>query len=103
MQRAKFKLGQIVTHRNYGYRGIVVDVDPMYEGSEDWYEEVAVSRPDRSRPWYHVLVDEHEHETYVAEEHLERDESGQPVVHPDLDLFVSGDIRRGYTSRHTFN
>ncbi|EDY87323.1 hypothetical protein GP5015_2502 [gamma proteobacterium HTCC5015] len=39
----------------------------------------------------------------MAEEHLEIDDSGQPVVHPDMDVFISGDSPAGYSSRHTFN
>lgn len=103
MQRAKFRLGQVIIHSQYGYRGVVVDVDPCYQGTDEWYEEVAVSRPSREAPWYHVLVDEHEHETYVAEQHLESDESEMPVVHPDLDIFVSDFHDGAYTSRHTMN
>lgn len=102
MQLAKFSIGQVVGHYKYGYRGIVVDVDPVFSGSDQWYEQVAVSRPDKSRPWYHILVDEHDYETYVAEEHLFADGTEEPVDHPELEDFL---IQQGnqYVTRYTVN
>ena len=32
-------------------------VDGEFAGSDEWYEEVARSRPPKDQPWYHVLVD----------------------------------------------
>ncbi len=82
--RAAFRLGQLVHHKLFDYRGVVVDVDPAFQGSERWYEAMARSRPPRDRPWYHVLVHEAAHRTYVAERNLEVDESGDPVAHPEI-------------------
>ena len=81
-KRAKFSVGQLVHHRLFDYRGVVVDADSHFEGSEEWYQQVARSRPPRDAPWYHVLPDGAAHTTYVAERHLEPDESGAPVRHP---------------------
>lgn len=88
-EEAKFHVGQLITHLKFGYRGVVFDVDPIFSGSEEWYETMARSRPPRDKPWYHVLVDGAEHTTYVAERHLEADESGRPVVHPLIDSLFS--------------
>ena len=79
---AKFFVGQIVNHKRFDYRGVVFDVDATFQGTDEWYELVARSRPPKHLPWYHVLVDGAEHTTYVAERHLESDEGGQPVRHP---------------------
>jgi len=84
--RAKFSVGQIVHHTKFDYRGVVVDVDPVFQGTEEWYERVAVSRPPKDQPWYHVLVHQSEVETYVAERHLEIDDSDEPVDHPYVPL-----------------
>ena len=65
----------------------MVDVDASFQGSEAWYDAMARSRPPKDQPWYHVLVHEAEHMTYVAERNLEPDESGEPVVHPILDHY----------------
>ncbi len=82
--KAKFDIGQLVHHLRFDYRGVIVDVDASYQGTEEWYHEVARSRPPRDRPWYHVLVHEAEHTTYVAERHLELDPSPEPIEHPLL-------------------
>lgn len=87
--RAAFYVGQVVHHKRFDYRGVVVDVDPTYQGTEEWYQQVALSRPPKDRPWYHVLVHGSEHETYVAERHLEPDVSGAPIRHPNVSDFFS--------------
>lgn len=83
--RARFAVGQLVRHLRFDYRGVVADVDATFQGTEEWYERMARSRPPKDRPWYHVLVDGAQHTTYVAERHLEDDPSGRPVRHPLLD------------------
>ena len=86
---AQFGVGMLVVHRRFGYRGVIVDVDPDFQLSDEWYEQVARSRPPRDKPWYHVLVDEAEHMTYVAERHLREDISGEPIRHPQLAEFFT--------------
>ena len=79
---ARFFVGQIVHHVRFDYRGVVFDVDPTFQGPEEWYEQVARSRPPKDRPWYHVLVDGAAHTTYVAERNLEPDAENKPIRHP---------------------
>ena len=87
---ARFSPGDLITHRLFGYRGVVVDVDADFQLSDEWYENVARSRPPRDEPWYHVLVDGAQHTTYVAEQNLDADETGLPIDHPLIDhLFAS--------------
>ena len=89
---ARFSIGQIVQHRLFGYRGLVSDVDPTFQLTDEWYEQVARSRPPKDRPWYHVLPDGAQHMTYVAERNLEEDASAEPIQHPLVDaLFELGD------------
>ncbi len=80
----KFFVGQIVYHDRFNYRGVIIDVDATFQGSEAWYEQVARSRPPKDKPWYRILVDGGEHETYVAERHLEAATDTGPVSHPGL-------------------
>ena len=87
--RAKFSVGDLIHHRLFNYRGVIVDVDRKFQGTEDWYNQVAKSRPPKNKPWYHVLVDENTHSTYVAEQNLEADESLEPINHPVLDRYFS--------------
>jgi len=88
--RARFAPGELVHHRRFDYRGVVVDVDPEFSLEDAWYERNAVSRPPRDRPWYHVLVDGSAATTYVAERNLEADDSDEPVRHPLVEHFFSG-------------
>ncbi len=83
----RFSIGQLVHHRLFDYRGVIVDVHPRFQGTEQWYETMARSRPPRDKPWYHVLVDGATHSTYVAERNLEADDLALPVEHPMLDQF----------------
>ena len=85
-----FFIGQLVHHLKFDYRGVIIDVDAQFEGSEAWYQQVARSRPPKDRPWYHVLVHDSEQMTYVAERHLEPDSSGEAVNHPALALYFDG-------------
>ena len=87
--RAQFTVGDLVRHRLFDYRGVVVDVDPNFQSSEEWYEMVAKSRPPKDKPWYHVLVHQAVHSTYVAERNLEPDQNASPIQHPMLDEFFS--------------
>ncbi len=84
--RNKFHRGQVVRHKLFDYRGVVVGVDETFQLPEEWYEQVARSRPPKDQPWYHVLVHGAQQTTYVAERNLELG-SGQAVEHPLLSRF----------------
>ena len=88
-KRTRFDIGDIVCHRLFDYRGVIVDVDTHFELSDLWYEQIARSRPPKNKPWYHVLVDGATHTTYVAERNLLIDENPAPIAHPMLTHFFS--------------
>ena len=48
-KNAKFSLGQIVYHSKFKYRGVIVDADPNFQGTDEWYESVAKSKPDKNK------------------------------------------------------
>ncbi len=102
-ERARFGVGALVQHRLFGYRGVVFDVDATFEGSDEWYDQMARTRPPKDAPWYHVLVHDATHTTYVAERNLEPDPSGAPVRHPLLEHFF--DVFEGgrYDRSHSLN
>lgn len=103
IRNSRFGVGDVVHHRKFDYRGVIVDIDPEFQLTEEWYNTVATSRPPKDQPWYHVLVDEATHITYVAERHLERDETTEPIAHPLLTSFFSrfegGRYRRRQTTQ----
>lgn len=100
---AKFAVGQIVHHKRFDYRGVIIDVDPEFRGSQEWYEQVALSRPPKDEPWYHVLRDGTGHRTYVAERNLEADASREPIQHPEVDDFFLHLSKDGYVPRQRGN
>lgn len=69
--RPKFQIGQLIRHKLFHYHGVVIGVDPCFRSSEEWYQNVAKSRPPKEKPWYHVLVSDGNQRTYVAERNLE--------------------------------
>lgn len=81
-----FEVGQLVSHRRYGYRGIVVAVDTECRADAAWYGSNR-SKPARDQPWYHVLVHDSDQVTYAAQSSLRADESDDDVRHPLLDQF----------------
>ena len=87
---ADFSVGELIHHKRFEYRGVVVDVDPTFQLSDDWYDQVARSRPPKDAPWYHVLVDGSDQMTYVAQRNLERDASAEPIRHPLLEHYFEG-------------
>lgn len=86
---AGFNVGQVIHHRLFDYRGVIVDVDSEFQGTEEWYRQVAASRPPKDKPWYRVLVHDSAGITYVAERNLEPDNSGEPVNHPHVPLYFT--------------
>ena len=88
-----FEPGQLVCHKRYGYRGVVVDCDLRCQADEQWYQ-LNRTQPAKTQPWYHVLVDGTAQNTYAAEENLQADPDGQPVEHPLVARFF-GDFVDG--------
>jgi len=87
---ARFKVGQIIRHKLFDYRGVIADFDPEFIGTEAWYRRKARSRPPKDAPWYHVLIDDSDDMSYVAERNLEADESGAPVANPLVSELFDG-------------
>lgn len=85
-----FKIGQVICHKLFHYRGVIYGVDKVFSGSGEWYESVARSKPPKDKPWYKVLVHNAEHTTYVAERNLVPEENAETVDHPMLLLYFSG-------------
>jgi heat shock protein HspQ len=89
IKESRFSIGDLIHHTLFNYRGVIVDIDQTFQSTEEWYETVARSRPPKDEPWYHVLVHGATNTTYVAERHLEHDESKLPIAHPLLEEFFS--------------
>jgi len=84
-----FKTGDIVNHKTYGYRGVIVHQHSIFKGVNEWYLSNQ-SQPSKHQPWYFVLVDGNQQVTYVAESNLSLDQCEKHVDHPMINLFFSG-------------
>jgi heat shock protein HspQ len=87
---AKFKIGQIVRHRIFPFRGVIFDIDPEFDNTEEWYLSIPADvRPRKDQPFYHLFAEnaESEYIAYVSEQNLLPDTSGQPVRHAQVAEF----------------
>ncbi len=96
---ARFFVGQLVEHLKFGYRGVVFGVDPEFSLTEEWYEQVAKSRPPKDQPWYEVMVDGASNTTYVAQRHLQASEDFSQISNPFLGRYFGGFDGRKYVPR----
>ena len=83
-----FKTGDIINHKIYGYRGVIVHQHSTFKGKDEWYLSNQ-SQPSKNQPWYFVLVDEIQQVTYVAESNLTLDQCEKQVDHAMINLFFS--------------
>jgi heat shock protein HspQ len=91
--QAKFGIGEIVKHRLFAFRGVIFDVDPVFNNTEAWYNAIpAEVRPRKDQPFYHLLAenDETEYVAYVSEQNLLQDETANPVRHPQVKDYFEG-------------
>ena len=90
---ARFKIGDVVKHRIYPFRGVVYDVDPVFNNTEEWLAAIPEEiRPHKDQPFYHLFA-ENDHTTYVAyvsEQNLLPDETGRPCRHPMVPEMFEG-------------
>ena len=99
---AKFGIGQIVRHRIFPFRGVVFDVDPVFNNTEEWWlaipEEI---RPSKDQPFYHLFAEnaESEYIAYVSEQNLLADESEEPLRHPQISEFFGKRKGARYVAR----
>ncbi len=101
-RNARYQLGQVVRHRLFPFRGVIFDVDPTFDNTEEWWESIPEDvRPRKDQPYYHLLA-ENEHSYYVAyvsEQNLLPDETGDPIGHPQVsELF--GELHDGLYEIH---
>jgi heat shock protein HspQ len=100
---AKFKIGQVVRHRVFPFRGVVFDIDPEFNNTDEWYEAIpADARPHKDQPFYHLLAEnaETEYIAYVSEQNLLIDTSNEPLRHPQVAEIFERDEKGSYKPRH---
>ena len=102
--QAKFNIGQVVSHRLFGFRGVIYDVDPQYANTEAWYEAIPKEiRPHKNQPFYHLLAQNEtgSYEAYVSEQNLIAEENPVPVEHPGILDYFEEALPGHYQLRNT--
>jgi heat shock protein HspQ len=101
---AKFTIGQIVRHRLFPFRGVIFDIDPEFNNTDEWYESIpAERRPRKDQPFYHLFAEnsDTEYVAYVSEQNLLPDTSNEPLRHPQLtEVFERNEATGGYRRRN---
>jgi heat shock protein HspQ len=92
IRAAKFQIGQVVRHRLFPFRGVIFDVDPVFDNTEEWWLAIPEDvRPAKDQPYYHLFAENSDSEyiAYVSEQNLLPDESGEPLRHPRIAEFFA--------------
>jgi heat shock protein HspQ len=89
---AKYGIGSVVRHRVYPFRGVVFDIDPVFNNTDEWWNAIPEEvRPSKDQPFYHLFAEnaETEYVAYVSEQNLVPDQSDDPLRHPQVsEVFV---------------
>jgi len=95
----KFRVGQVIRHKIWGYRGVIVGWDPMAKAPESWLDQMhPIDKSHwRKMPNYSILVDTRDRKspqtTYVPQENIEiisGTEIENPAVWNYFDVFDGG-------------
>lgn len=94
---ARFRLGQIVRHRDDAFEGLVMDVDASYAGPREETGHVSADQP-----FYHVLVvaDEGGVMAYAAEDALVATTDVEPLSRNDAHTLFNVDDNGHHAPRN---
>lgn len=91
----KYRIGQVIRHKIWGYRGVIVGWDPKCRAPADWIKQMHdKDKPEwRDMPNYSILVDTRDRLTpqltYVPEENFEII-TNMKIMHPGIDEYFEG-------------
>ena len=104
IKQAKFRVGQVVRHRFYPFRGVIFDIDPVFANSVAWWMAIPEEiRPRKNQPYYHLFAENSEtvYVAYVSEQNLLPDDSGEPLKHPAIAEHFVASGEGSYKLRNT--
>ena len=90
---AKFSIGNIVKHKFLNFRGVIFDLDPEFNNTEEWYQAIPEQiRPKKEQPFYHLFAenDDGPYIAYVSQQNLLHDENLDPCSHPQISSVFDG-------------
>ena len=83
----KFAIGAVVKHRFLDFRGVIFDVDPEFNNTEEWYQSIPTSiRPRKNQPFTISLLKMVISFifAYVSEQNPSDDSSKELPKHPEI-------------------
>ncbi|XP_057307550.1 F-box only protein 21-like [Hydractinia symbiolongicarpus] len=88
--KVKYRIGQVIKHKRFGYRGVIVGWDYRTKAPDQWIQVNHFDPTWRYQPNYSILVDTRDRTdvqtTYVVEENMEVI-SDTKIEHPDIDEY----------------
>ena len=103
IHQAEYNIGQVIYHKHYNFRGVIVDVDAEFGADDEWYDTHAKNHPRKDKPWYHVLVDDGSSIAYVSEQNISSDLSDLEVHNPMLLDMLATNGQGRYVTTQTLN
>ena len=97
-----FRSDRSFKHRIYPFRGVVFDVDPVFDNTDEWYAAIPEDiRPSKDQPYYHLLAENEETEyvAYVSEQNLLEDAVTGPLRHPQIGEMFRRDENGNYIAK----
>ena len=100
---AKFQIGQVVKHRLYPFRGVVFDIDPVFDNTVDeWHSPSRRGATAQGPAVFDVCLPRtiRRNTPSVSEQNLLAfDTSGEPLRHPQISEVFVKDLPRRYRQR----
>lgn len=88
----KFRVGQVIKHKKFGYRGVIIGWDYKAKAPDHWLQVNHFDPGWRHLPNYSVLVDTRDRTdvqtTYVVEENMDVITDSQ-IEHPEIDSYFT--------------
>lgn len=98
VKMAKFNIGDQVIHQHQKYRAVIIDIDPLFQASGRYNPQVSKRPFSTKNPWYRLLVDNSNQQTYVEEPLLTKDDSLEEISNPQVGQYLihqNGKYTRG--------
>jgi len=99
----QFRVGQVVKHKKWGYRGVIIAWDEEARAPQNWLEEMHKNNPEwKTQPNYAILVDTRDRPapqiTYVPQENIEVIKHTK-ILHPSTEDYFENFDGSQYLAR----
>lgn len=89
IKSAKFNVGDLVIHLQQGYRAVIIDIDPLFQASGRYNPQASKREFSNRHPWYRLLVDNSNQQTYVEEPLLIKADDLNEISNPQIEQYLT--------------